>query len=89
MTLNEVVAAAKKDGLSYGQWVAKNRSDEMVRKKRKSKSKDKRIKIDIDEVASMYMAGKNPRDIAKEIGVTPAAVYVVIRTLGLKRLEAV
>ena len=89
MTIDEVAAAAKEAGLSYGQWVAQNRPNEQVHRKRKSKARDRRIKIDIDEVASLYLDGMSPSDIARKIKVTPSAVYVVIKTPGLKRLEAV
>lgn len=89
MTIDEVAAAAKEAGLSYGQWVAQNRTNEQVHRKRKSKVRDGRIKIDIDEVASLYLNGMSASDIARKIKVTPSAVYVVIKTLGLKRLEVV
>ena len=87
MTIDEVAAAAKEAGLSYGQWVAQNRPNEQVHRKRKNKVRDHRIKIDIDEVASLYLDGMTPSDIARKIKVTPSAVYIVIKTLGLKRLE--
>ena len=102
MPLEEAVRNAKTLGLSYGQYIARYRSDEHIEPKKKNAvllkideyeaarkdiSIKKRVKMDVDKLVKMYGAGESLKDMSKVLGCTEIEMARFITKAGLTRAD--
>lgn len=84
MELAKVEDVARKEGLSYGKYVAKYRPNENTGKK-KTERQDGRSKIEYDELVDLYISGLSMQQIAYELGVSESGVRKYIKRMRILR----
>lgn len=101
MPLEEAVRNAKSLGLSYGQYIARYRSDEHIEPKKKSAvllridkyeaskniSIKKKAKMDVDKLVKMYGAGDSLKEMSEVLGCTEIEMARFISKAGLTRTD--